>query len=442
MLDGRPLSEQGYSDLKAFLEQQVGEGLTLDYKRELTDSPRNRGELCRDVSALANSWGGTIVYGVDEQGSDRTPVLPPHGTARRLSNQAVEEWAAQVLRDGVQPRIEVEMGTFAMQETPDKCLLVVRTPASPLAPHMVTLKGDNRYYGRFYRRSNYENRIAEEYEVREMLERARRLYLGVEEDLARRGYSEPSSSDFGDNPYTRRLADDRRDDEAGNRLPAEMWASIVLLPTIPASVRQDQREWLSWLDPSERQYEPSPGSTLLPYGSKRPVLKGVVCLQPHRWGGAADLDEYLVLGFDGSVEFGFVPAICDLERRGELVRYFRGVTLLYRLWWLLNFAAEIRARLGVVASHLLVVNLRGTGGAALGGFAKGWVSPMEEMGHFANVSKCLDPNVQIRRELTAADFGEIQAATAATPPPQIRELAEDLCSAFGVVEPVLFSRAQ
>jgi Putative DNA-binding domain len=338
MLDGRPLSEQGYSDLKAFLEQQVGEGLTLDYKRELTDSPRNRGELCRDVSALANSQGGTIVYGVDEQGSDRTPILPPHGTARRLSNQAVEEWAAQVLRDGVQPRIGVEMGTFGMQETPDKCLLVVRTTASPLAPHMVTLKGDNRYYGRFYRRSNYENRIAEEYEVREMMERARRLYLGIEEDLARRGYSEPSSSDFGDNPYTRRLADDRRNDEVGNRLPAEMWASIVLLPTLPASVRQAQREWLSWLDPNERKYEPSPRSIFLPHDTRRPVLNGVACLQPHRWGGAADLDEYLVLGFDGSVEFGFVPAMCDVELRGELVRYFRGVTLLYRLWWLLNLS--------------------------------------------------------------------------------------------------------
>jgi Putative DNA-binding domain len=81
MLDGRPLSEQSYPDLKAFLEQQVGEGLTLDYKRELTDSSRSWAELCRDVSALANSQGGTIVYGVDEEGLDRTPVLPPHGTA-------------------------------------------------------------------------------------------------------------------------------------------------------------------------------------------------------------------------------------------------------------------------------------------------------------------------------------------------------------------------
>jgi hypothetical protein len=77
MLDGRPLSEQNYSDLLTFLEQQVGEGLTLDYKRELLDGPKVRSELCRDVSALANSQGGTIVYGVDEQAPDRTPVLPP-----------------------------------------------------------------------------------------------------------------------------------------------------------------------------------------------------------------------------------------------------------------------------------------------------------------------------------------------------------------------------
>lgn len=172
------------------------------------------------------------------------------------------------------------------------------------------------------------------------------------------------------------------------------------------------------------------------------MLNGVACLQPHRWGGAADLDEYLVLGFDGSIELGFVPAICDVELRGELVRYFRGVTLLYRLWWLLNFAAEVRARLGMVASHLLVVNLRGTAGAALTDFARGWVSSAEDMRDFADVPKCLDPNVQIRRELTATDFGGIRAATSAAPPPQIRELAEDLCSAFGVVEPVLLDRAR
>jgi hypothetical protein len=113
--------------------------------------------------------------------------------------------------------------------------------------------------------------------------------------------SEPFSPDFGDNLYTRRLADDRRRDEAGNRLLAGMWASVVLLPTVPASVRQDQLEWLSWLDANERKYGPSPRSILLLYDTRRLVLNGIACLQPHHLGGVADLDEYLVLGFDGSL---------------------------------------------------------------------------------------------------------------------------------------------
>ncbi len=66
MLDNRPLAEQDYSDVEAFLQQQIGENLTLDYKRELpTNSDRDRAELCKDVSAFANSQGGMILYGVD-----------------------------------------------------------------------------------------------------------------------------------------------------------------------------------------------------------------------------------------------------------------------------------------------------------------------------------------------------------------------------------------
>lgn len=438
MLNSRPPREQEYADVDAFLQQRIGENLVLDYKRELSASTdKDRSELCKDISAFANSQGGMIVYGVDEDSTDRTPQLPPFGTPRRVGRQSVEEWASQVLRSGVQPPLDFEMETFDYGDEADRCVLVVRTNASPSAPHMVTLKADNRYYGRFYRRSNYESRIAEEYEVREMLERARRLYLGVEDELKRRGYADPYVDNFGDNPYTRRLATryaspgtDRR------RVPAEMWATFVLLPTASGGVqRQDRREWSRWLDPNTRRYQPGTGDQFVPH-QVRPTLGGVACVRPHYLeGAAADLEEYLLTGFDGSVELGFCPATI----RDESQRYFWGNKLIRRLWQTVNFTADVRSRLDILSPHLLTINLRNTGRAALAGFTRRW-QDQDPMGsgwtEFEDVPKCLEPNVQIRRTITAEDFEEITGA-GATSTPRIRELADDLCSAFGLINPVL-----
>src|SRR3712207_5341551 len=117
MLDNRPLSEQEYADVDAYLQQRIGENLTLDYKRELsTSSDRDRAELCKDVSALANSQGGMIIYGVDEDSTNRTPLLPPFGTPRTVGRQSLEEWASQVLRSGVQPPLDFEMKAFRSEE--------------------------------------------------------------------------------------------------------------------------------------------------------------------------------------------------------------------------------------------------------------------------------------------------------------------------------------
>ena len=119
--------------MQTFLQQRIGENLTLDYKRELsTSSDSDRAELCKDVSALANSQGGMIIYGVDEDSTDRTPQLPPVGTPRTVGRQSVEEWASQVLRSGVQPPLDFEMDTFDYGAARiGACWWCVQTPALP-----------------------------------------------------------------------------------------------------------------------------------------------------------------------------------------------------------------------------------------------------------------------------------------------------------------------
>ena len=54
-------------DLEKMISGQVQESLHLDYKRSMAVSNKNRTEIAKDVSSFANSDGGIIVYGIEEE---------------------------------------------------------------------------------------------------------------------------------------------------------------------------------------------------------------------------------------------------------------------------------------------------------------------------------------------------------------------------------------
>lgn len=124
----------------------------------------------------------------------------------------------------------------------------------------------------------------------------------------------------------------------------------------------------SWLDPNDLNYEPEVGGLFILYETRRSVLGGIACAKLNYVDGAPTGldDEYLLIEFDGSVEFGFSPA----RIRDESRRIFRGGKLVRRLWQTLSFVADVRSRLGILAPHMLAVNLRNTEGVVLlAGFA-------------------------------------------------------------------------
>jgi predicted HTH transcriptional regulator len=58
------------ADLERLIKDQVRESTDLDYKASpaLENTQSNKDSISKDVSAFANAGGGTIVYGVTENG--------------------------------------------------------------------------------------------------------------------------------------------------------------------------------------------------------------------------------------------------------------------------------------------------------------------------------------------------------------------------------------
>src|SRR5262245_57875605 len=87
-------------DLQRLVEEEIQESLTLDYKASpsLARDDKPRDELCKDVSAFANSAGGQIINGIVEK--DRKPVKVDDGS------DLSREWIEQVINSNVQPRLD------------------------------------------------------------------------------------------------------------------------------------------------------------------------------------------------------------------------------------------------------------------------------------------------------------------------------------------------
>jgi hypothetical protein len=161
-------------DLQNLLRDRITESTVLDYKsREaLRNTDRNKDELSKDVSAFANSAGGTLIYGVDE--TDHIPTgirgVDPAVTTR--------EWLEQVINSRIERRVDgIRINPVALNTIdPDHVTYVVSIPQSRRAPHMAA---DHRFYKRF----NFECVAMEEYEVRDVSRRDDAPDLWLEFDL-------------------------------------------------------------------------------------------------------------------------------------------------------------------------------------------------------------------------------------------------------------------
>ncbi|WP_331755859.1 ATP-binding protein [Streptomyces sp. NBC_01643] len=130
-----------YAQVAALVDNQVTEHYDLDFKRGLYGSKdAEKRNLAGDVAAMANTAGGVIVLGVDEDDQARACAVP--GVA--LSDDEVGR-IRQIVSSLVSPLPTFDVLPIASFEQDDHGFLLIAVPRSPSAPHAVLVNNALRF---------------------------------------------------------------------------------------------------------------------------------------------------------------------------------------------------------------------------------------------------------------------------------------------------------
>jgi predicted HTH transcriptional regulator len=156
------------ADLQRLIDDGIQESLTLDYKASLALSkePKPRAELCKDVSALANSAGGQPIYGIEEE--NQMPARIDAGAAPDITR----EWIEHVIDSNVHPRIQGLVITPIPLELGYAFVITV--------PQSTTRGAHQTSDKRYYKRQNFQSVAMEDYEIRDIMRRSTRPDLIIE----------------------------------------------------------------------------------------------------------------------------------------------------------------------------------------------------------------------------------------------------------------------
>jgi len=152
------------STIQGYIDNLTEESLTLEYKgsEALGKTDAKKKEITKDVSAMANSNGGVILYGVKEYDEQDKRHLPQKIDAINR-NEFSKEWIEQVINN-IRPRIDgIVIHPVTIDSNQDEVVYAIEIQQSTTA-HQAT---DHRYYKRF----NFESVSMDDYEIRDVMNR-------------------------------------------------------------------------------------------------------------------------------------------------------------------------------------------------------------------------------------------------------------------------------
>ena len=144
-------------DLKWYIANHVQESLHLEYKE--SKKLNNTNTISKDVSAFANSDGGLIIYGIQEE--NHLPIWVDEGIDHSVFSK---ERLENVITSNVAPKIAgLTISRIALSES--NSVYSIAIPKSHRGPHQ------DRHSKKYYRRHNFKSEPMEDYEINDVRNR-------------------------------------------------------------------------------------------------------------------------------------------------------------------------------------------------------------------------------------------------------------------------------
>ena len=156
-------SKVDFREVKSFCDQQISEGLRVEYKR---DFPKNE-DLAKSVCAFANAEGGIILIGVEANKESNVPTDIP-GISM---DKGLEEKVSSICLSHILPRImpEIKLCPFRSTDDNQRAVLFIRISQSYTPPHYVWQTRE------ILVRVNCENERADLQTIEDLFERRRKI---------------------------------------------------------------------------------------------------------------------------------------------------------------------------------------------------------------------------------------------------------------------------
>lgn len=151
-ISGKLVEEMGAQDVRSLVINGVRESGQLEFKRDLPgNADADKKEFLADATALANTDGGVIVFGID---TIRDELHKDAAVAGSLPGVPISNWDEEhqrllsMLRDAVSPPLTRVKFHWVVVEREDRPVLLLGIAPSLDRPHKVTFKGQSRFYRR------------------------------------------------------------------------------------------------------------------------------------------------------------------------------------------------------------------------------------------------------------------------------------------------------